>query len=604
MDEDAVAVLEEAGTIKQGTVSKNDYASDDNYNSYNILDNKFQIPHKLTYGLEGFTSLELQVSVTVNSYTADNNTGNPSVLIYAMNSKYGNWTQDEYEITEAPQTVDLKLDLSVYSTLGEIGLRFGGCDLGTHINYTINYAKVIGEGESNAGVGTLEVQYPLTGETKDLPFSETPVGQHGKLTVAEVEGYSAPTIVDKNGEAYQLRGASSHGMAWFPDYINKGAYQSLRDEWGMNLARITVYAREGGYTTGAEEAARDDALIQKGVQAATELGMYVIIDWHVLNYNPNEDLEAAKAFFTKYVELYGDYDNVLFEICNEPTGTEWYDGSENDLYTYCKTVTKLIRDAGSDAIVICGTNKYSSEVDKVAEKPLSVDGFTNVMYTYHFYAATHYEDEQQKVERALKAGIPVFVSEYGVCTANGDGEYDLENAEKWLNLFDANNVSYACWAMSNSEESAAYFVHDCEKKEGGWLVEDLTNTGRFLVNYYNTRKNILETCQHTEIEVRNQKAATCKEEGFTGDKYCKTCYKPLEMGKVVPKTETHSWNGGVVTTPATETEDGVKTYTCSVCQITKTEKIPATGTTTSQTDAKAPAISKATAIRALPIRRT
>ena len=296
----------------------------------------------------------------------------------------------------------------------------------------------------------------------------------------------------------------------------------------MNLVRIAVYAREGGYTTGSAEAARDDALIQKGVKAATELGMYVIIDWHVLNYNPNEDLEAAKAFFTKYVEMYGDYDNVLFEICNEPTGTEWYDGSENDLYTYCKEITSLIRDGGSDAIVLCGTNQYSSDIDKVAEKPLSEDGFTNVMYSCHFYAASHYESAQKKLLDALEAGVPAFVTEYGICTASGDGRYDTENADKWLGICDENNVSYACWATSNSTESAAYFVSTCNKTEGGWLEEDLTNTGRYLVNYY---RHKLEHC----------------------------------------------WDLGKVTTAPTETANGVKTYLCIMCGESKTEVIPATG---------------------------
>ena len=318
-------------------------------------------------------------------------------------------------------------------------------------------------------------------------------------------------------------------------------------------------------------------MIQKGVEAATKLGMYVIIDWHVLNYNPNEDKEAAKEFFTKYVEMYKDYDNVLFEICNEPTGTPWYDGSDNDLYSYCKELTGLIREGGSDAIVLCGTNQFSSEIDKVAEKPLSEDGFTNVMYNCHFYAASHREAAQQKLLDALKAGTPVFISEYGICTASGDGRIDAENADKWLGICDANNVSYACWAMSNSQESAAYFKTDCEKTEGGWVEDDLRNTARYIINYYRDRQAELEGCKHSETEVRGSKAATCKEEGYTGDTYCKKCNELLVQGNKIAKTENHVWNAGAVTEPATAAKNGVKTFTCTVCGKTRTEVIPATG---------------------------
>jgi len=582
-EEGVIATLVEAGTKRTGKVEANAYAGD-NPNSKNILNERFDIPWNLKTNLNAFKSLKLQVGVTITDYTATEagvtDDDAAVVLIYSMNDEYGDWKQHQVIVTEKEQTVDLELDLLGYEYLGEFGLRFGGFDLGSNISYTINYAKVIGDdGGSSITEEVIPLRYTLTGETKEIPLSETPVGQHGKLSVKQVSGYSAPTIVDKNGEPYQLRGASTHGFSWFPKYINEGAFHSLRDEWGMNLVRLAVYAREGGYTTGAAEAARDDELIQKGVEAATKLGMYVIIDWHVLNYNPNEDKEAAKEFFTKYVEMYKDYDNVLFEICNEPTGTPWYDGSDNDLYSYCKELTGLIREGGSDAIVLCGTNQFSSEIDKVAEKPLSEDGFTNVMYNCHFYAASHREAAQQKLLDALEAGTPVFISEFGICTASGDGRYDAENADKWLGICDENNVSYACWAMSNSQESAAYFKTDCEKTDGGWVEDDLKNTARFIINYYRDRQEELAKCKHSETEVRGSKTATCKEEGYTGDTYCKICNELLVQGSKIPKTQNHVWNAGTVTESATASKNGVKTFTCTVCGTIKTETIPATGTT-------------------------
>ena len=81
---------------------------------------------------------------------------------------------------------------------------------------------------------------------------------------------------------------------------------------------------------------------------------------------------------------------------------------------------------------------------------------------------------------------------------------------------------------------------------------------------------------HKNTELRNVKEATCTEEGYTGDTYCKDCGSKIASGQKVNKTE-HTWNSGVVTTPPTCIERGVKTYTCIVCKTTKTEELPATG---------------------------
>ena len=81
--------------------------------------------------------------------------------------------------------------------------------------------------------------------------------------------------------------------------------------------------------------------------------------------------------------------------------------------------------------------------------------------------------------------------------------------------------------------------------------------------------------QHTEI--RNKKEATCKETGYSGDTWCKDCGKKILSGQAIAKTENHSWDAGKVTTKATCTEEGEKTFTCSICGDKKTEKVSATG---------------------------
>lgn len=480
------------GTPTGGTIKKNPYGDD-----YNC-DTHFNIPPEFTEGLGGYQDLKLHVTGTVTSYVADKE---PAVYLYAMDSKYENWNMETVALEKMPQDFDITLDMKPYiwqGTLGEMGLKVTGCKDGSEVAWEIKSACLEGSGgQEEVEEVDVELKYTLTGERKNMKKSETAVGKHGKLQMKKVSGYKAPVIVDQDGKPFQMHGVSTHGLSWFPQYVNKDAFQTFRDEWGVNMVRIAVYCREGenayiqkwadklrkenNSSVSGDSAKYNDKLIQKGVKAATELGMYVIIDWHVLNYNPNEDIKEAQAFFKKYATMYKDHDNVMFEICNEPTGTEWKDDSGKDLFTYCTKVTKTIRDCGNDAIVICGTPSYSANVNDVIGHTLKDK---NTVYTCHFYSASHYDDPQKRMTDALDAGVPVIVSEFGICTASGDGKYDVENADKWLDLCDKYNVSYACWAISNSQESAAYFQTSEQKSDGVWTEEMLTNTSKYIINRY------------------------------------------------------------------------------------------------------------------------
>lgn len=296
----------------------------------------------------------------------------------------------------------------------------------------------------------------------------TPVENHGKLMLDGTD------IVDKNGEKYQLKGVSTHGIAWFPEYVNQDAFQSLRDDMGANMIRIAMYSGENnGYCTGGDKQQLKN-LVQTGVDAATELGMYVIIDWHVLgDLNPQTYKEEAKDFFEEMSTLYKDYDNVIYEICNEPNGgTTW-----EDVKSYAEEVIPIIRSNAKDALIIVGTPNWSQDVDVAAENPIV--GYDNIMYAVHFYAATHTDNIRNKVTTALSKGLPIFVSEFSICDASGNGAIDYDQAEKWFELIDANNLSYAAWNLSNKAETSSLISSSCTKTSG-WTDEDLSETGIWL----------------------------------------------------------------------------------------------------------------------------
>ncbi len=302
------------------------------------------------------------------------------------------------------------------------------------------------------------------------PESGTPVENHGKLFVQGTD------IVDENGNKYQLKGVSTHGISWFPEYVNKEAFQTFRDDWDANLIRIAMYTYEnGGYCTDGNKDELKN-LVNQGVDYATELGMYVIIDWHVLNeQTPLTYKDEAISFFDEMSARYKDYENVIYEICNEPNGgTSW-----SDVKSYAEEVIPVIRANDEDAIIIVGTPTWSQDVDIAAEDP--IEGYDNIMYAVHFYAATHTDNIRNKVKTAREAGLPMFVSEFSICDASGNGNIDYDQADKWFDLIDEYNLSYAGWNISNKDETSALIKSGCSKTSD-WTDDELSETGIWLKN--------------------------------------------------------------------------------------------------------------------------
>ncbi len=317
---------------------------------------------------------------------------------------------------------------------------------------------------------TVEVPAPKKVEKKTAaePENGSPLEVHGQLSVKDKD------LVDKDGKPYQLKGVSTHGLAWFPDYVNLEAFRTFREKWGANLIRLAMYTGEsGGYCSGGDQE-KLKGLVEKGVDYADQLGMYVIIDWHILSdNNPKINQDEAIAFFDEMSKKYADHKNVLFEICNEPNGgTTWADVKE-----YAETVIPVIRKNAPNAIILVGTPTWSQDVDQAALDPIKDQ--KNIMYTLHFYAATHKENIQNKLKTAREAGLPIFISEFSICEASGNGTIDYDSAVDWFNLINEYNLSYAGWNVSNKAEASSLIRSDCTKTSD-WTDEELSETGLWL----------------------------------------------------------------------------------------------------------------------------
>jgi endoglucanase len=299
----------------------------------------------------------------------------------------------------------------------------------------------------------------------------TPYALHGKLSV------SGRDLVDANGQKVQLYGMSTHGIAWYPQFVSMKTFLTLRDEWHTNCVRLAMYTAEAeGYCTDGEPAMLKD-LVKKGVSYATELGMYVIIDWHILREgSPLVYQEEALAFFDEMSSLYAKQDNVLYEICNEPnTNCDWADVS-----AYANRVIPVIRKNKPNAVILAGTTTWSQDVDLAAAAPLP---YENIMYVLHFYAGTHKDALREKATTCLEGGLPIFISEFGTCDASGNGAIDYEQSGLWKELIDKYGLSYMCWNLANCPETSSVIAPDC-RKVGHWLTEDLTDQGRLIREWF------------------------------------------------------------------------------------------------------------------------
>lgn len=311
---------------------------------------------------------------------------------------------------------------------------------------------------------------PAVSEAPSVDDS-TPYGQHGALHVENGK------LTGADGNTVQLYGMSTHGIAWFPQYINYDSFRTLRNDWNTNCIRLAMYTAEyGGYCAGGDKEQLKQ-LVRDGVSYATELGMYVIVDWHILSdCDPNQNKDEAIAFFREMSEAFADNDNVLYEICNEPnSGTSW-----DSIKSYAEEVIPVIREQKPDAVILVGTPTWSQEIDKSAASPLTFD---NIMYTLHFYAGTHKDDLRNRLETCAQNNLPVFVSEFGMCDASGNGANDFDSTTKWLDLLNKYQISFCCWNLANKDESSSVFKA-ASTALSDWTDEDFNESGRWIRDYF------------------------------------------------------------------------------------------------------------------------
>lgn len=285
-----------------------------------------------------------------------------------------------------------------------------------------------------------------------------PVRQHGMLHVAGTQ------LTDEHNQPVVLRGMSYGWHNLWPRFYNKQSVAWLHQDWGCTVVRAAMGAElnDSGYLK-APQSSVDK--VEAVVEGAIEQGIYVVIDYH----SHNIQLEAAKKFFATMAKKYGRYPNVIYEIFNEPDYESW-----PEVKAYSKAIIEEIRAYDADNIILVGNPHWDQDIHLVAEDPLP--GFSNIMYTVHYYAATHKQWLRDRCDTALAKGIPIFISESAGMEATGDGPLNMEEWNKWIDWAENRRISWITWSVSDKDETCSV-LKKTASSDGGWKTEHLKLSG-------------------------------------------------------------------------------------------------------------------------------
>ena len=362
-------------------------------------------------------------------------------------------------------------------------------------------------------------------ESTAKPTKPTSSGMDGSVSANGQLKVIGTKLSNADGNPITLRGVSTHGIAWFPDFATKSFMQTLRDEWGASIFRIAMYSFEGNDSY-VNNPSWNKSKVCELIDAAIELDMYVIVDWHILaDSNPQTYQKQAAEFFTYIASTYQKVPNILYEICNEPNGgTSW----SGNIKPYANTIIPIIREYSPEAVIIVGTPTWSQDVDAAAVDPLSFD---NVMYSLHFYAGTHKSWLRDKADIALSKGLALFATEWGTTDASGNGAVDKTSTDEWLTYLEKNGISWCNWSLCNKSESSALLLASA-KSNGTMPDSSLSESGKYI------KEKMLEYSGTTPVEQKPQEPTPPPEQKATPPPAPTTSPKePPEKSEDVPATQ-------------------------------------------------------------------
>ena len=284
-----------------------------------------------------------------------------------------------------------------------------------------------------------------------------PVKKHGNLSVKGTQ------LTDEHGNATVLNGVSYGWHNWWPRFYNQESVKWLANDWKCSVVRAAMGVEpKGAYIDNPVESKEK---IEAVIEGAIKNDIYVLIDWH----SHHIKLAEAKAFFTEMATKYGKNPNIIYELYNEPVNDSWA-----QIKDYSIELIKTIRAIDPDNVILVGNPHWDQDLNLVADDPIK--GFSNIMYTCHFYAATHDKSLRDRCDYALKKGIPIFISESAGMQASGDGAIDYPKWQQWIDWCATNKISLISWSIADKNESCS-MLKTSASSEGKWKAEDMNESG-------------------------------------------------------------------------------------------------------------------------------
>jgi len=342
------------------------------------------------------------------------------------------------------------------------------------------------------------------------PTRVGPVSQYGQLmTGKNSQGkgqiYGSCEGV-KDGAEVQVRGMSLYWslMPQAVEYWSEEGVSTMVRDMNIQIVRAAMATGNEDWSNGYKGYGSDPTtqmnLMKTVVEAAIKNDIYVIIDWH--SHNANEQTNSAKDFFSKMAQEYGKYDNVIFELFNEPTDVSW-----NTIKTYADQVVSAIREH-SDNLILVGTPRWDQNPHAPIGNEVN-DPKKNTAYTLHYYANSHcwsgsydWSDptwggdcEGTKGEKAMNAGLSVFVSEWGTANSDGNGNPDQSRNQSWQDYMNKHKLSWANWSASYISEGTAAFQNGSSKTSLQY-----TTSGNLVKGYLSTNPSTYKACHDVTPE--------------------------------------------------------------------------------------------------------
>jgi endoglucanase len=296
-------------------------------------------------------------------------------------------------------------------------------------------------------------------------MAQTPVAVNGTLSV------NGNQVVNQYGKPPELRGLSFSWSIWQGrKYYNTDVVDWICKDFKISLMRASMAVQpDSGYL---QQPDQQKQLITNVVDEAIKNGIYVLIDWH--DHNGYLHTRQSVQFFSEMAQKYKGVPNVIYEVWNEPERIGW-----DTVKNYAVQVITEIRKYDPDNLIVVGSPHWDQDVDIAANSPIS--GFKNIAYSFHFYASdpNHQDGLRAKADLAIKRGLPLMVTEWGVGEASGNGAFNLDENKKWVDWLKKNKLSWVNWNITDKNETTA-LLKPGAPINGGWTENELTPDGVYI----------------------------------------------------------------------------------------------------------------------------